>query len=547
MRPAQKNSTPAQPQQIDSGTEDKLIAGDTAVVVNSIERPASTPTDGSHVTLASAVTPSFEAASPSDLKADLKADLKHSERPSSIVSLASDPTSAASTDNSAVNNIDAPSAGTPNSLTIDLATVLGITGAENPNIAFAQAQIRQAYAQATAARVMWLPSLRAGLNYNKHEGRIQEVRGESIETSRGAAYAGLGAGAVGAASPAVPGVYMQFHLSDAVHQPKIAGHALNARRAQSRAVLNDEQLETALAYLALMDAAQRTAIAVDTLQQGEQLIALTQKMVNAGTGSQTDVARIQVAVALARNELVRGEEATSVASARLNEQLSSDPLTLLIPAEPSLVPIDFISIDTPTNELVATGLANRPELSAHRALVCEAVCRLRREVNAPWLPSVVLGVSQGGFGAGLGGDIENGGDRFDLDGIAYWEVRNLGFGEKAARSNAKAQVDQARWREVEQLNQVAREVVEAHAQVLARKRRLDTAAAAIELAQQVYTQSQERLMNVVGSPADLLIALQSLDIARREYTRTVVEYNEAQFRLQRALGWPISVNAEPTM
>ena len=31
----------------------------------------------------------------------------------------------------------------------------------------------------------------------------------------------------------------------------------------------------------------------------------------------------------------------------------------------------------------------------------------------------------------------------------------------------------------------------------------------------------------------------TLDEARREYLRTVLDHNEAQFRLQRALGWPV--------
>src|SRR5262245_27264966 len=73
----------------------------------------------------------------------------------------------------------------PPSLPLDLPTALGLTQAQNPRIAFTQAQIAQAYAQNRAARAMWLPSLRAGMNYNKHEGRIQEVAGRNIETTRG--------------------------------------------------------------------------------------------------------------------------------------------------------------------------------------------------------------------------------------------------------------------------------------------------------------------------------------------------------------------------
>ncbi|HEX5105642.1 MAG TPA: hypothetical protein VFV87_17605, partial [Pirellulaceae bacterium] len=50
---------------------------------------------------------------------------------------------------------------------IDLATALALTHGQNPRIAFAQAQIAQSLAQYDAARVLWLPSLRAGMNYNK--------------------------------------------------------------------------------------------------------------------------------------------------------------------------------------------------------------------------------------------------------------------------------------------------------------------------------------------------------------------------------------------
>ena len=84
-------------------------------------------------------------------------------------------------------------------------------------------RILEAEAQLTRARAMWLPSIRGGVNYNKHEGQIQDVAGRIITTSRNSLYTGLGANAVGAGSPAVPGLLAQFHLTDAIHQPRIAG------------------------------------------------------------------------------------------------------------------------------------------------------------------------------------------------------------------------------------------------------------------------------------------------------------------------------------
>src|SRR5207244_2431352 len=237
-----------------------------------------------------------------------------------------------------------------------------------------------------------------------------------------------------------------------IFQRQITGYALQAREAQGTAVTNDQLLETALAYLALLDAHQRQAIAAETLQHGEELAELTANFAKAGAGSLADADRAAAALALVKSEAVRTEEAVAVASSRLAQQLSLDPMVRIVPQESTIVPIDLVGLELADAELVATGLSNRPELAANRSLVCEAVNRLRREQHAPWLPSVLLGVSYGGFAAGTGGQITNGGDRLDFDGVAWWEVRNLGFGERAARDAARAQIQQARMREVETLD-----------------------------------------------------------------------------------------------
>ena len=99
---------------------------------------------------------------------------------------------------------------------------------------------------------------------------------------------------------------------------------------------------------------------------------------------------------------------------------------------------------------------------------------------------------------------------------------------------------QAQWREVAALDRVAREVIEAHAQAEARRAQLATAEQGIRSAESSYTRNAERIRNVQGLPLEVLQSIQALAQARREYLRVVVSYNEAQFRLQRALGWPVS-------
>ncbi len=422
---------------------------------------------------------------------------------------------------------------------IDFATALGLTYGQNPRIGFAQAQIEQAFAQYSAARVLWLPSIRSGMNYNKHEGRLQDVEGINREISRGAAYGGLGAAAVGAGSPAVPGVVMQFRLADAIYQPRIAEANLDAREQFGTAVTNDQLLATALAYLDLLEALQREAIAGETLRHGEELAKLTAEFARTGAGNQADADRAAAALALFRNEAVRAQQDVEIATARLAQQLSADPTVVLAPQEPNVVPIELVKPGSTVQDLVALGLANRPELFANRALVDEAISRLRREEHSLWLPSVALGASYGAFGTGRGGEVIHGGDRFDFDAVAWWELRNLGFGERAARENARAQIQQARMREVETLDLVAREVAEAYAEAEDR-RPITTAEEGINLAQQSYERNLERIRNAQGLPIEVLQSIQALDQARREYLRSVVEYNQAQFRLHRALGWPIN-------
>src|SRR5581483_10539474 len=121
------------------------------------------------------------------------------------------------------------------SMPLDLPTALGMTQGQNPRVAFAQAQIAQSLAVHDAARALWLPSIRAGGNYNKHEGRIQRVEGQNIDVSRGAAFGGFGANAVGAGSPGVPGIYAYFQTTDAIFQRRITGYALEAREFQASA------------------------------------------------------------------------------------------------------------------------------------------------------------------------------------------------------------------------------------------------------------------------------------------------------------------------
>ncbi len=422
---------------------------------------------------------------------------------------------------------------------MNLGTALSLTTGRNPQVAFANERIHEAFATLAAAKVLWLPTIRPGMGYNTHSGPIQDTTGNTASFNRSSFEAGLGSFAVGAGTPMLPGVWANFQLADAIFQPQIAARTAAARQAGLTAATNDLLLATAVAYMNLLDATEQKAIARETEEHTRGLSELTAEFARTGEGNQADADRMQTELNLRTNDVERADEAAQVASARLAELLHFDPTIPITPQEPTVVPVELVDLTTPVEGLVATGLTRRPELAENQALVGEAVQRLKREKNAPLLPSVLLGASDLGFGGGTGGAATaNYGNRVDADAIAYWQVRNFGLGEKAARDQAQARLQQAQYQQIQLMDRVSREVTEAYAQARARKRQIATAEQGVAAATRSYARNFERIREGQGLPLEVLQSLQALDQSRREYLRTLVDYTTAQFRLHRAIGWP---------
>lgn len=422
---------------------------------------------------------------------------------------------------------------------INLSTALALVSGQNPEVEFARWRTQEAYARLEQAQVLWLPSIRVGLSYNRHDGNLQNIEGRIVDVSRSALNAGLGAGAVAAGPTTVPGLSAQFHVADAVFQPQIAERTAWARGHAATAALQDRMLDAALAYLELLEAAQEIAIAQQDYDDTAQLSRITDEFARTGQGLQSDADRLQTELALRRNAVIRADERLAVASARLAEVLSLDTQHLLIPCEATVAAIELVPVDCSRQQLLAQGLMHRPELKENRCLVAEACERLKREQYAPLMPSVLLGMSYGGFGGGIGGNVSRFHDRADFDALAFWEVRNLGFGERAARRTVEAQIQQTRFQQVRLMDRIAREIAESLAQVQFRQQQIAVAETAVARAEDSHARNLERIREGQGLPIEALQSIQALATARREYLTSVMDYNEAQFRLQRALGWPV--------
>jgi outer membrane protein TolC len=428
---------------------------------------------------------------------------------------------------------------------IDLPAALRLADSQNTLIALARERIAEAQAQYVQADLLLLPTLGAGANYHHHDGRIQDVAGDIVDASRTAGYAGLGAGALGAASVPFPGVSVRSDLADAIFLPLAARQNVRAREAESRAVLNSVLLNVAGAYLELLRVKGELAIAEESYRNAAELARVTEQFAEAGEGLQSDAERAAVERSIRQNDVERGRENLTVRSAQLAELLRLDPQLQLNPLDTIIVPVRIISDDQSLADLVRTALESRPEVDQNRALVQLACERLRHARYGPLLPSVLLGVSAGGFGGGQGSTLGSASDRTDYDALVFWELRNLGMGDRALAQERRSQYDQAVLAEIAVLDRVGNEVTQAHAQVVSRRKQIDIASSAVERAQNSFRLNRARIFEKQGLPIEVLQAIQSLAATQREYLNSVIDYNIAQYRLYTALGQPASGAAYP--
>lgn len=424
---------------------------------------------------------------------------------------------------------------------IDLATALASVDGSHPVVGVARWRTQEALARLDAANVLWLPTLQAGVSYHRLDGNLQASDGTILDVNRSSLQSGLGAGAVGAGQTVQPGLVALFHLADAKYQPRIAERLAWAEGHAATAARHDQLLAAGLAHQQLLAAQQRLALVEDNHHRVAELAELTSNFAEAGEGLQSDADRLATELQLALAGIDIAQEQVVAASAQLSQAISATPGTELLCAEPVMAPIDLIGPDEAAGGLVSVGLRNRPELKEAQCLVAAACEQLKREQKAPLLPSVLLGVSYGGFGGGLGDTVDRFNDRAEFNAAAVWQLRNLGFGESAVRRERQATLQRSKFEQVRRMDEVAREVLEAQGQVVTRASRIKSTEAAISTAAVSYDRNLARIRQGQGLPIEVLQSAAALDTARRAYLDAVLAYNSSQLSLYRALGWPVQM------
>lgn len=431
---------------------------------------------------------------------------------------------------------------------IDLANALGLGGADNLQVRLARTRLFQAQARHMQAKTLWLPSLRFGVGYNKHDGRLQETVGNVIEVERNSLFYGGGIGlggaplAAGAGGP--PRLFVNLSLADAYFKPLSACQEVAAHGAAERTATNDSLAEIAIGYHSLVEAHGMLANVSVARDLAQSMVDTVENFEREGFSSKTEVNRARTELTKWQREVAEAERKTIVRSAELARILRLPPQVQLVPVEEYVMPIDFIDASVESDALIAVALRSRPEISeyvAHR----EAACfRVREEKWRPWIPHVQAGASGGGFGGGVSTQFPSAAGRSDVDLLAVWEWQNLGLGNVALQRQRRGELHE-RVLELEALREkIAAEVVAAAADVNSYRRQLELAQVAITAAQESYNLNQQRIRAGEGLPIELLQSISALAEAQTAYTSAVADYNRAQYRLMRAMGNPAGVPAD---
>jgi outer membrane protein TolC len=414
---------------------------------------------------------------------------------------------------------------------IDLVSALRLANAGNPTIALARERIQEAAARLRQAEVLWLPNLQGGPTYLRHDGQIQNATGFVFNTNK-QAFSILG------------GADLSVNPAEAIFGRLIARRLLDATRASAQAVTQDLQLEVASTYLDLLRVYGMLAINADTLSKAEEMLHAAEAASRRGLGKTgADPNRARTERDLRKQERIDLEGQAATVSARLAQLLLLEPTVDLRPVESAVLPITLVPDDAPLEELIATGLLNRPELAESRALVAAAITRWRQARVGPFIPRLDVSYFAGDFGGGINSQMSHFDGRGDALVQATWTLRNFGLGDRAEAQARRSQYRQASLHIVEVQAQVGAEVTAAAKQARAHLRTWQTSEEAVHQAEEMWRKLR-KLAFMVGMPApqydpiEPLLAEQALDQARKQYLTEVIEYNRAQFRLYTAMGRP---------
>jgi outer membrane protein TolC len=444
---------------------------------------------------------------------------------------------------------------------INLGTALRLADERPLVIAAAQASAWVAEAQLQNAKTLWLPAFNLGVDYTRHDGNGPDtLNGQNVP---------LGINALGQPDPNSFGRPLDQHINflyaggafflmeystEMIFRPLAARQNLNAARANIQTAKNDALLMSSDAYFEVHKWRGTYAGAIDVVVKGRRLVGKIDELARDLVPA-VEVDRARNFLAEMEQEAVVARQNWRKSSANLTEVLRLDPRAVAEPLEPDHLQITLIDPGRSLDELMPIALTNRPELASQQALVQEALVNIRKEKLRPLMPIMMLNGFQtpyeqlqfGVNGIGSGNSLNNWSARDDFAPGMMFQFDSFGMGNAALVKWKRGDASAAMVQLYKAQDLVAADVTRSQARLQSAAARVAQAERELQGALINYTGVVEGLgqtkrfgnvLQLVFRPQEAVFSLKLLKLAYDHYWLTVGEYNQAQFRLYHALGYP---------
>lgn len=408
-------------------------------------------------------------------------------------------------------------------LPIDLPTTLRLAGAESIEVQLTQARLEEAQGLREQARARFFPWIEPSVGYRRHEGRLQDVVGQIIDTEKQAYEIGAT-------------IVADVDLGQAIYASLAARRRVRSAEEMNEAQKRQSIADATAAYLELARARGAVEVASESVRIAEDYAGQLARAVEIGIAFKGDQHRAEGRVERNRQLLSATRAERRVAAARLAERLTLDPGVDLSPVDAELAPWDFVDADTPVASLIETALAQRPELRGAGARLEAAEAERDAATLGPMIPTIGARARFFGLGGGVGDGQGRFGDGQDYSVGLSWRLGPGGLFDTGRSGTASARERQASLEQQRAIDQVTREVVEAHAQANAFTEQWAMSKRALDASEQALKLSRDRKEFGVGSVLETLQAEEDLTRARLDYLGLVAAANRAQVELRRATG-----------
>ncbi len=305
--------------------------------------------------------------------------------------------------------------------------------------------------------------------------------------------------------------------------------AWQSAKTNIEAVVNDVICVVKDSYYNLLFAIANKQVAMETVEQYQQMYNQAHAFYEVGTKPKVDVTIASANLADAQSKLIEATNNVDIAVSKLNNAMGLP----FVPAYVVDTSIPYQNIDLSMKEAVEIANANRPDLKINMMNI-EQANQYVKLAKKSYFPKLEF---QGNFSTG-GRDNFTDENWYDLGGYLQFPVVNPILIRNQI-VQAKALYEEQKYTAKSNVNDIYYEIQQAYVSLMDAKERIPSTKLAVKEAKESYELSQGRYRVGVCDAIELRDAQVQYAGAKLAYISNLYEYNSAKARLERAIGQTI--------